>query len=99
MQQILKEFILGKTATRAGRMAGRTADRMADRIKVRSTIAALLLSLAAGAAAQTIDTNPLNRTPEARAAFDRFYVMDYDGSLARFEAIQAAHPQDPIATD
>ena len=80
-------------------MAGRTADRMADRIKVRSTIAALLLSLAAGAAAQTIDTNPLNRTPEARAAFDRFYVMDYAGSLARFEAIQAAHPQDPIATD
>jgi hypothetical protein len=80
-------------------MAGRTADRMADRIKVRSTIAALLLSLAAGAAAQTIDTNPLNRTPEARAAFDRFYVMDYAGSLARFEGIQAAHPQDPIATD
>jgi tetratricopeptide (TPR) repeat protein len=68
-------------------------------MKLRSTIAALFLGLAAGAVAQTIDTDPLNRTPEVRAAFDRFYVMDYAGSLARFDAIQAAHPQDPIATD
>lgn len=51
------------------------------------------------ASAQAIDTNPLNRTPEAKAAFDRFYIMDYDGALSRFETIEAAHPQDPIATD
>jgi hypothetical protein len=62
-------------------------------------VAALFLVAAVGVSAQTVDTNPLNRAPETRAAFDRFYVMDYDGALQRFEAIQAAHPQDPIATD
>jgi tetratricopeptide (TPR) repeat protein len=51
------------------------------------------------AKADTVDTNPLNRTPEVRAAFDLFYVMDYDGALARFEAIRQRHPQDPMATD
>ncbi|MFT4112995.1 tetratricopeptide repeat protein [Silvibacterium sp.] len=49
--------------------------------------------------ADTVDTNPLNHEPEVRAAFDRFYLMDYDGALTRFEAIEAAHPQDAIATD
>jgi tetratricopeptide (TPR) repeat protein len=63
------------------------------------TFIALGLCAAVAAAAQTVDTDPLNRTPEVRAAFDRFYVMDYEGALSRFEAIQAAHPQDPIATD
>ncbi|MBB6146703.1 tetratricopeptide (TPR) repeat protein [Silvibacterium bohemicum] len=57
------------------------------------------IGISATAGAQAVDTNPLNRAPETRAAFDRFYVMDYDGALSRFQAIQAAHPQDPIATD
>ncbi|GGG89997.1 tetratricopeptide repeat protein [Silvibacterium dinghuense] len=60
------------------------------------------LTLAAAVAtghADTVDTSPLNRAPEVRAAFDRFYLMDYDGAITRFEAIAAAHPQDPIATD
>ncbi len=48
---------------------------------------------------QTVDTDPLNRTPEVVEAFERFYVMDYDGSLARFDKIRAAHPTNPLATD
>lgn len=52
-----------------------------------------------GAAAETVDTNPLNHNAQVQAAFERFYNMNYDGALARFERIQAAHPDNPIATD
>jgi tetratricopeptide (TPR) repeat protein len=67
-------------------------------------MAALLLILytpanAAGPAAQAVDTDPLNRTPEVRDAFDHFYNMDYDGALTRFERILKAHPQEPLAMD
>ena len=62
-------------------------------------VGAWLLTAAVAVPAQTVDTNPLNRAPETRAAFACFYVMDYNGALQRFQAIQAAHPQDPIATD
>ncbi len=46
-----------------------------------------------------VDTDPLNRDPQVREAFNRFYNLDYDGALSRFEQIAAAHPTDPIATD
>lgn len=46
-----------------------------------------------------MDTDPLNRTPEVREAFEHFYNMDYDNALARFRAIQRAHPGNPMATD
>jgi len=60
----------------------------------------LLAAIAAPAAlAQTVDTDPLNRDPEVVEGFQRFYIMDYDGALVRFNKIQAAHPSDPIATD
>jgi hypothetical protein len=64
----------------------------------------LLLALLAilplpAAAAPTPDTDPLNRDPQVRQAFQRFYNMDYDGALARFQRIQAAHPANPLATD
>lgn len=49
--------------------------------------------------ADTVDTNPLNRDPQVREAFAHFYIMDYDGAVSRFEAIQNAHPNEPIATD
>ena len=49
--------------------------------------------------AQPVDTDPLNRDPEVVDGFQRFYIMDYDGALARFKKIQAAHPSNPIATD
>lgn len=51
------------------------------------------------AAAQSIDTNPLNRDPQVRKAFHYFYNMDYPEALTRFQRIQAEHPNDPIATD
>src|ERR1700749_436086 len=50
-------------------------------------------------AEQTVDTDPLNRDPEVREAFQSFYIMDYPSALARFEKVRAAHPDDPIATD
>lgn len=63
----------------------------------------LAVLLLAGAmvrvSAETIDTDPLNRTPEVREAFDQFYNMDYDDALARFRDIQREHPGNPIATD
>src|SRR5579884_468079 len=49
--------------------------------------------------ADTVDTYPLNRDPQVREAFDHFYIMDYNGAVSRFEAVQGQHPTDPIATD
>jgi len=49
--------------------------------------------------ADTVDTNPLNRDPQVRDAFAHFYIMDYTGAISRFETVQAAHPNEPIATD
>lgn len=46
-----------------------------------------------------VDTNPLNRDPQVREAFARFYIMDYDGAISRFETVQGEHADDPIATD
>jgi tetratricopeptide (TPR) repeat protein len=46
-----------------------------------------------------VDTNPLNLDPRVREAFQRFYILDYDGALSRFEKIQAQNPQNPLATD
>ena len=46
-----------------------------------------------------IDTNPLNLDPTVRQAFDRFYILDYDGALSRFEKIQSQNPDNPLAVD
>jgi tetratricopeptide (TPR) repeat protein len=59
----------------------------------------LVIFLPVHIAAQAVDTDPLNRDPAVHDAFQHFYDMDYDGSLARFARVQAAHPADPIATD
>ena len=62
-----------------------------------------LLSLTApspSALAQTNPhTDPLNLTPEVREAHVHFYNLDYDGALSRFEAIQRANPQNPMAAN
>jgi tetratricopeptide (TPR) repeat protein len=42
-------------------------------------------------------TDPINLTPQVREAHDRFYNLDYEGALTRFEAIQRANPQSAIA--
>lgn len=52
-----------------------------------------------GLAEQTVDTNPLNRDPEVREAFQYFYNMDYEGALTRFNKVEQEHPSNPIATD
>jgi hypothetical protein len=46
-----------------------------------------------------VDTNPLNLDPLVRQAFERFYILDYDGALARFEKVQEKHPDNPLAVD
>lgn len=62
--------------------------------------ACLLLAASGGTArAQRVDTNPLNRLPEVRAAFQRLYSMDYTDAVRRFEQVQRQHPGDPMATD
>ena len=49
--------------------------------------------------AEAVDTNPLNRQPEVRDAFQQFYSMNYDDAIARFQHIRDEHPGDPMATD
>lgn len=44
-------------------------------------------------------TDPLNLTPAVREAHQRFYNLDYDGALSRFEAVAQANPGDPMATN
>lgn len=61
-------------------------------------LAVVLYGGASPAWADTVDTDPLNRDPQVREAFDLFYIMDYKGSISRFETIQGEHPNDPLAT-
>lgn len=42
-------------------------------------------------------TYPMNNDSMVREGFQRFYVLDYDGALNRFETVLKAHPQDPMA--
>jgi tetratricopeptide (TPR) repeat protein len=46
-----------------------------------------------------VDTNPLNLDPLVRQAFQRFYILDYDGALTRFEKVQEQNPTSPLAVD
>jgi len=46
-----------------------------------------------------LHTDPLNLTPEVREAHVHFYNLDYEGALSRFEAIQRANPQNPMASN
>jgi hypothetical protein len=62
-------------------------------------VAGLVLLLAVGgASAQEIHTNPLNRDPLVKEAFQHFYDLDYPGAIQRFERVHNAHPGDPQAT-
>jgi tetratricopeptide (TPR) repeat protein len=67
--------------------------------------AALLIALFVAPAAfpqpndPAAHTDPINLTPQVHEALDRFYNLDYDGALARFEAIQHDHPGNPMAID
>jgi tetratricopeptide (TPR) repeat protein len=71
-------------------------------VRMRSVCTLLMLAASLAAAhgqARVIHTDPLNRDPAVRAAYDRFYILDYSGALERFQKIAAAHPENPIATD
>ena len=61
----------------------------------------LTLSFSAPLLANTSNphTDPFNLTPEVREAHALFYNLDYEGALSRFEAIQRANPQNPMATN
>jgi tetratricopeptide (TPR) repeat protein len=58
---------------------------------------ALLLTASVGWASEA-HTNPLNREPQVRDAYEHFYNLDYPGAVERFERIHEAHPGDPQAT-
>jgi tetratricopeptide (TPR) repeat protein len=58
---------------------------------------ALFLTSSLGWASEA-HTNPLNRDPHVREAYEHFYNLDYPGAVERFERIHEAHPGDPQAT-
>jgi hypothetical protein len=58
----------------------------------------LLLAAASVGWATEAHTNPLNREPQVREAYEHFYNLDYPGAVERFERIHEAHPGDPQAT-
>jgi tetratricopeptide (TPR) repeat protein len=47
--------------------------------------------------AATAHTNPMNYDPQVRAAYERFYNLDYPGAVEGFQQFHAAHPGDPQA--
>lgn len=51
------------------------------------------------AQAQMLHTDPLNLDPMVREGLQRFYILDYDGALQRFETVERANPQSPMAKD
>jgi tetratricopeptide (TPR) repeat protein len=60
-------------------------------------IGVLWLALVHLAAAEA-HTNPLNNDPQVRAAYDRFYNLDFPAAVADFQQIRSAHPGDPQAS-
>jgi tetratricopeptide (TPR) repeat protein len=59
----------------------------------------LFLTSAQAVTGPVVHTASLNRDPAVRAAYDRFYILDYAGALERFQRIAEANPGNPIATD
>ncbi len=72
--------------------------------RVAGFVAGILLLIAASCVcpaenAGGVSTNPLNYEPLVREAYQHFYILDYDGAVARFKQVADAHPDDPLATD
>jgi hypothetical protein len=42
-------------------------------------------------------SDPLNFDPAVHEVYEHFYILDFDGSLSRAEAVLRAHPQEPMA--
>ena len=64
---------------------------------MRGLVCVLLGASSLGWAAEA-HTNPLNRDPLVREAYEHFYNLDYPGAVERFDRFHAAHPGDPQAT-
>ena len=83
--------------------------RIQPRKTVRSLIALILLLgiITIASPAQTpppippnpLHTDPLNLDPVVHEGYQRFYILDYEGALSRFESILATHPQNPMASN
>src|SRR5208337_2917877 len=66
---------------------------------MRACVCGFVLFFAASVGwASEAHTNPLNREPQVREAYEHFYNLDYPGAVERFERIHEAHPGDPQAT-
>jgi len=67
---------------------------------VSAVVVLLLLLCGMPARAQAAaHTDPLNLDPTVRAAYEKFYNLDYDGALRLFDEVSKAHPQEPMAWD
>lgn len=61
-----------------------------------TVVVSLVLSTAGWAG--ELHTNPLNRDPLVREAYEHFYELDYPGAVSRFQHFHEQHPGDPQAT-
>lgn len=61
-------------------------------------LALMLISATCFGRAAEVHTNPLNRDPLVREAFEHFYLLDYPGAVERFDRFHQEHPGDPQAT-
>jgi tetratricopeptide (TPR) repeat protein len=61
-------------------------------------LAVASLGWAAPVESRQAHSNPLNRDPLVREAFEHFYNLDYAGAVERFQRFHAEHPGDPQAT-
>jgi tetratricopeptide (TPR) repeat protein len=66
-------------------------------IAVLTLAIAAPVALAAPQADAALHTDPLNLDPVVRDGFEHFYILDFEGSIGRFESVLKAHPQEPIA--
>jgi hypothetical protein len=55
------------------------------------------LSAVCGWAQPNQHTDPLNLDPLVRQGYEKFYNLDYDGSLAIFNKVTQQHPNEPMA--
>lgn len=61
-------------------------------------LALVLIGASCFGRAAEVHTNPLNRDPLVREAFEHFYLLDYPGAVERFARFHQEHPGDPQAT-
>ncbi len=65
---------------------------------MRACLCGILLAASSLGWASEVHTNPLNRDPLVREAYEHFYNLDYPGAVERFERFHQQHPGDPQAT-